>query len=44
MSTKQKITKQQQSAKDEAESRRFLIILGVATVAVILVMYLVFAR
>jgi|GEM_PF-656858 len=44
MSTKQKVTKQQQTEKDAAESRRFLIILGVATVVVMLIMYLIFVR
>lgn len=44
MSIKQKFSKQQQSAKDRENTRKFLLIITVATVALIALMYLAFAR
>ena len=43
MATKQKMTKHQQEAQDAAESRRFLIIMAVSAVALMLLLYFVFA-
>lgn len=42
MSTKHKLTKEQQAAKDREENRKFLIILGIATIALMVLMYLLF--
>ena len=42
MATKQKLTKQKISVKDREDNRKFLIVLAVATVALMLLMYFIF--
>lgn len=42
MSTKHKLTKEQQTAKDREENRKFLVVLGLATIALMVLMYLLF--
>lgn len=42
MSTKQKLTKQKTTVKDREDNRKFLIVLAVATAALMLLMYFIF--
>lgn len=42
MSIKHKSTKQKISAKDREDNRKFFIVLGLATVALMLLMYFIF--
>jgi hypothetical protein len=42
MATKQKLTKQQQAAKDRAENRKFIAILAISTLLLMVLMYLIF--
>ncbi len=42
MSIKQKYSRQHKSEKDRAENRKFIIIMAVATLALMAVMYFVF--
>ncbi len=44
MSTKHRSTKEKISAKDREDNRKFLIVLALATVALMLLMYFIFAR
>lgn len=44
MSTKHRTPKQKISAKDREDNRKFLIVLAVATVALMLLMYFIFTR
>jgi hypothetical protein len=43
MARRQKITKQRQSARDNQELRKFLTIVAIATAALMVLMYLIFA-
>ena len=42
MAAKQKLTKQKISAKDREDNRKFLIVVAIATVALMLLMYFIF--
>jgi cytochrome c-type biogenesis protein CcmH/NrfG len=42
--SKHKLTKQKQSTQDKEDNRKFLIVLAVATIALMLVMYFAFTR
>jgi hypothetical protein len=44
MATKQKLTKQKISAKDREDNRKFLIVLGIATLVLVALMYFIFVR
>lgn len=43
MATKQKLTKEKTSAKDREDNRKFFIVLAVATAALMVLMYFIFA-
>lgn len=44
MATKHKTPKQKITAKDREDNRKFLIVLAIATVALMLLMYFIFGR
>lgn len=44
MAHRQKYTKQQRSTKDREEMRKFLTIVAIATLALMVLMYFIFAR
>ena len=44
MSTKQKVNKQSQARKDSEENRKFITIVAIATVLLMVLLYIVFVR